>query len=352
MSCKKLFAFFWLVTAANCQDVLFRSSLLPGRISHHTKTVSDGVSTVHRHQTHATSPRVALTPAIEPVFLRQSVEEPILLQHADGRFFALNANLQPGQFFRTSDGRIFTLKSNILASDRATNNEDLDVTRDANEEESTTVATTTSQPTTIATTTPAPVTEVSIEPLEEETTKSADNDESSPVAASIIATAPLTPSTARFVGAPSSSARVQQQQHFNTFHSIDHPFVHAAFPISRADIQRQRTAIAAPFLRSAVPVLRLNDIDHVDHAIVQSAPLLRTAAPATAVTSHIESSPLPRTAQQLFATFDAVPNVVATAHTHSVAAPVAVRGHQLADSNTSVFRGFYSFPNAGINFDF
>ncbi len=351
------------MTAANCQDVLFRSSLLPGRISHHAKTVSDGVSTVHRHQTHATSPRVA----VEPVFLRQSVEEPILLQHADGRFFALNANLQPGQFFRTADGRIFTLKSNIAASDRNIENENIDETRDANdEEESTTVATTTSQPTTIATTTPAPVTEVvSIEPLQldlEETsarsTNNADNNESSPLAASIIATAPLTPSTARFVGAPTASARVPQ--HFNTFHSIDHPFVHAAFPISRAEIQRQRASLAAPFLRSTVPVLRLNDLDHavavddhVDHAIVQPAPLLRTAAPATAVTRHFESSPVPRTAQQLFTTFEAVPNVVATAHhTHAVAAPVAVRGHQLADSNTSVFRGFYSFPNAGIDFDF
>jgi len=327
------------------------------------------MSTVHRHQTHATSPRVALAPAIEPVFLRQSVEEPILLQHADGRFFALNANLQPGQFFRTADGRIFTLKSNIDASDRSVVNESLDVTRDGkNEEESTTVATTTSQPTTIATTTPAPVTEVaSIIPLqldEEETsarsTNNADNNESSPVAASIIATAPLTPSTARFVGAPSASARVPQQQHFNTFHSIDHPFVHAAFPIPRAEIQRQRASIAAPFLRSAVPVLRLNDLDHavavddhVGHAIVQHTPLLRSTAPATAVTSHFESSPVPRTAQQLFTTFEAVPNVVATAHhSHAVAAPVAVRGHQLADSNTSVFRGFYSFPNAGIDFDF
>ena len=38
-----------------------------------------------------------------------SVISPSLIQHKDGRFFAVNANLSPGQLFATADGRIFTL---------------------------------------------------------------------------------------------------------------------------------------------------------------------------------------------------------------------------------------------------
>ena len=36
---------------------------------------------------------------------------PSLVQHTDGRYFAVNAHLQPGQLFQAGDGRVFTLAS-------------------------------------------------------------------------------------------------------------------------------------------------------------------------------------------------------------------------------------------------
>ena len=111
------------------QNTLFRNQALVSRtesntpllgggsVSHHSKTVSDGTSTVHRHHTQATNPGVQVlhnTPSLfnNPIVAaRQSSlqSSPSLLQHTDGRFFALNANLNPGQLFQTADGRTFTL---------------------------------------------------------------------------------------------------------------------------------------------------------------------------------------------------------------------------------------------------
>merc|ERR1711983_208441 len=65
-------------------------------LSHHSHSVQDSTSTSHSHNT-----RVGVSPL--------SLHSPSLVQHADGRLFAVNANLQPGQFFQTNDGRIFTL---------------------------------------------------------------------------------------------------------------------------------------------------------------------------------------------------------------------------------------------------
>ena len=95
-----------------------------GSVSHHSKTVSDATSTVHRHHTQATNPGslhvvhntpgdLLSTPAVisrQAALLQSS--SPSLLQHADGRFFALNANLGPGDVFRTADGRTFALDNN------------------------------------------------------------------------------------------------------------------------------------------------------------------------------------------------------------------------------------------------
>ena len=39
---------------------------------------------------------------------------PSLVQHADGRYFAVNAHLQPGQLFQAADGRLFTLATSSL----------------------------------------------------------------------------------------------------------------------------------------------------------------------------------------------------------------------------------------------
>ena len=38
-----------------------------------------------------------------------NLHQPALVQHQDGRLFAVNAHLQPGQLFQTGDGRVFTL---------------------------------------------------------------------------------------------------------------------------------------------------------------------------------------------------------------------------------------------------
>jgi hypothetical protein len=53
-------------------------------------------------------PPAALPPAAAAV--------PSLLQHADGRFFAVNVDLRPGQLFRTPDGRVFTLAAPSAAT--------------------------------------------------------------------------------------------------------------------------------------------------------------------------------------------------------------------------------------------
>ena len=60
--------------------------------------------------------------------------------------------------------------------------------------------------------------------------------------------------------------------------------------------------------------------------------------------------------QSLFEVFEAVSHV-STPVTDAQAADIPSaghqeKGHQSADSKTSVFQGFYSFPNAGIDFEF
>jgi len=410
----KLSVIACFLSLGSSQDILFRSSL-PGRVSHHTRTVTDGVSTVHRHHTQANNPstRVQLvqTPVVEPVSRQQ---EPVLLQHADGRFFALNANLEPGQFFQTSDGRIFTLRAGANQPTRNRNSgTGAQVTRDRTVDttttespETTTEAVTT---TTIATpSSPEPVTEM---PMLEDSNEASgrrtnEDDSNTQVAASIIATAPLTPSTARFVGASTP-------QHFNTFHSIENNLVHAAFPISRGNVQFNQHV--APVFRSSVPVLRLqNNAGHTQEEIIAddqgNHALVRThshTAPSSAValrsnpnaaafilrrnpfaSSLSLSSPAFSSSSPAFTRFEAVPSSetsedVATSVSQANTSPlvqvandapaaiaaritpqaavtargtpqaaIATRGHQLADSATSVFQGFYSFPSVGIDFDF
>jgi len=404
----KLSLFACVLSLGSCQDILFRSSI-PGRVSHHTKTVTDGVSTVHRHQTHATSPRVQLVqaPLVEPVLRRQSASEPVLLQHADGRFFALNANLQPGQFFQTSDGRIFTLRASSTGASRNRISDTQEATRERTVEntsteapETTTEAVTTTTTTSATTTTPEPTTEMPVVEDSETSGRVIEDDSTRQVEANIIATAPLTPSTARFVGASTP-------QHFNTFHSIDHPFVHAAFPVARGNVQQQtaqnqllnnavRSQLLnqavpnqvighdAPVLRSSVPVIRFQNhnaghtqqefrVDDLgNHAVVRThehnvptSSVILSAAPNAAFIRR--RNPF-ASSSSAFARFQAVPsplaaNVVAAPVTQVAAAPlvqvsaapqaaIAARGHQLADSATSVFQGFYSFPSVGIDFDF
>ena len=48
-------------------------------------------------------PEAQLVPAVH------DLHRPALVQHADGRLFAVNAHLQPGQLFQAGDGRVFTL---------------------------------------------------------------------------------------------------------------------------------------------------------------------------------------------------------------------------------------------------
>ena len=51
------------------------------------------------------------TPEAEAQLLpaAQNLQQPSLVRHADGRLFAVNAHLVPGQLFQTGDGRVFTL---------------------------------------------------------------------------------------------------------------------------------------------------------------------------------------------------------------------------------------------------
>ena len=46
------------------------------------------------------------------------LRSPALFQHSDGRLFAVNAHLKPGQLFRTGDGRVFTLVDKIQERQR------------------------------------------------------------------------------------------------------------------------------------------------------------------------------------------------------------------------------------------
>merc|ERR1719245_1838866 len=103
--------------ALGAPQVLFRDTALVQQsshsqqsphhsLSHHSHSVQDSTSTSHSHNT-----RVGVSPL--------SLHSPSLVQHADGRLFAVNANLQPGQFFQTTDGRIFTLATPALSATSA-----------------------------------------------------------------------------------------------------------------------------------------------------------------------------------------------------------------------------------------
>jgi hypothetical protein len=223
---------------------------------------------------------------------------PSLLQHADGRFFAVNVDLRPGQFFRTPDGRVFTLAapsssaatagkplitaaSDITASDVADaaldirgqgqgqpdgeEQEDLLHIVDGGADEPASIlardATTTTEqtpPPPSAVATEAPARAAAAAPT---------------FGPNLIAAAPLTHSTARFLGA------------------------------------------AAPF--------------GFEHRFF-GGPAPAAATYGVPVVSRVFAAP-----------------------DQQAAAVVGQGGrHLLADSNTGVFRGFFTYPGAGIDFDF
>ncbi len=235
-------------------------------------------------------PAAALPPAATAL--------PSLLQHADGRFFAVNVDLRPGQLFRTPDGRVFTLAapssfstatasklisaaSDITASDVSDaaldirdqgqqpdgeEQEDLLQIVDGGADEPASIlardATTTT--TTEPTTPPQSAVVATAEPARAAAAAPA-------VGPKLIASAPLTQSTARFLGA-----------------AIPFGFEHRFF------------GGPAPAATYGVPVV-----------------------------------------SRVFAAPD------------QAAAVVGQGGrHLLADSNTGVFRGFFTYPGAGIDFDF
>jgi hypothetical protein len=224
-----------------------------------------------------------------PAVLPPLPAQPTLLQHADGRFFAANVNLRPGQFFQTPDGRVFTLAATAAAADGKVNvgepatgatatatassdnnnavasldNRDQGASSDADvegivegeDEPASILARDVIVDTTPATPTPTAA--------RQRTTAQPQ----------VIAAAPLTPSTARFVAAAAPFAFVPSAG----------PFVGGGLP----------AAFAGPGLAANGPL------------IVR----------------------LP--------------------------AQVGQGGrHLLADSSTNVFRGFFSYPAAGIDFDF
>ncbi len=286
-----------LLTISQCQNLLLQRAL-PGRVSHHSKTVTDGTSTVHRHHTQTTSPRLQLAAVHqEPTFVTAAVreEEPVLLQHADGRFFALNANLQPGQYFQTADGRIFTL----AATDNIQNNEQL-ISRNVASEQ------------------PAVEEEENTdETVDDVIARQAENSRLSTtslldqnVAAQQLRTpqfriVPANAQDTQFRFAPASAASVAHVAH------EEHSLFDSPALFSRATAAPALVRTAAPTLvRTAAPAF------------------VRTAAPVAHTFGHVTA---------------AAPAVLRTTAHH---------GHLLADSSTPVFQGYYSFPNAGIDFNF
>ena len=271
-----------------------------GSVSHNSHSVQDSRSAVHRHHSQASRLHSLLSNPLPPSL----AHSPSLVQHADGRLFAVNANLQPGQLFRTADGRIFELsaqaplgpaitsKPDSPSSSMAETNQESDdvliAARDSSENEETTDAPA------VETTTIEPVTEAPVprsSPI------------SQPQQSRIIATAPFTPSTARFVSA------VPAVTHIN--HSS--PFVTRLAP-STQTIQHLRALQAVPNSQQrsvhSFPSSRLRT--------VQALPTSQVAAVQELPTSQL----------------------------------AAARGHSLADSNTDVFTGYFSFPTAGLDFDF
>jgi hypothetical protein len=239
-------------------------------------------------------PPVALPPAAAAV--------PSLLQHADGRFFAVNVDLRPGQFFRTPDGRVFTLASpssssstassgkplitaasDITASDVADaaldirgqgqgqpdgeQQEDLLHKVDGGADEPASIL---ARDATTTTTEPTPTTQSAVVATAEPARAAA---AAPAVGPKLIASAPLTHSTARFLGA------------------------------------------AAPF--------------GFEHRFF-GAPSPAAATYGVPVVSRVFAAP-----------------------DQQAAAVVGQGGrHLLADSSTGVFRGFFTYPGAGIDFDF
>jgi len=294
-----------------CQNLLLQRTL-PGRLSHHSKTVTDGVSTVHRHDTRhhnlATNPRVQLVQQSS----RIQQEEPVLLQHADGRFFALNANLEAGQFFQTADGRIFTLAA--AGSSAANNNAEV-LSRDA------------------STDTAEDAEETAV--AADEVTRQADNSRQQPASS---------PSLFRNVAV--QSLNTPQFRVTNAPVHTSHFVRNVNAPVSHVSHLEHSVASAAPvFVSARAPVAQ---VSHLEHSVAANTPTFISARAPIAHVSHFDHA----VAQPQFVS--ASPHTF-TAH-HVAAAPNVVRtanlGHQLADSGTSVFQGYYSFPSAGIDFNF
>jgi hypothetical protein len=307
-------------------QVLFRDSALLhqashshlsplGSVSHNSHSVQDSRSAVHRHHTQGASQADRL-----------HSHTPSLVQHADGRLFAVNTNLQPGQLFQTADGRIFELsakaplgqaitsKPDSPSSSMAETNQESDdvliAARDSSEIEETTEA---PETTTIELVTEAPVPRSS--PI------------SQPQRSRIIATAPFTPATARFA--------VPAVTHIT--HTS--PFLTSLAP-STQTIQHLKAVQAAPnsqqrFIQS-VPTSRLRTVSGIPTSqlrAVQTVPTtqLRAFQPIpTSQLTAVQANPTSQLGKSL----------------------VAGRGHSLADSNTNVFTGYFSFPSAGLDFDF
>ena len=101
-----------------------------GSVTHHSHSVEDSRSAVHRHHSQASSPATGTSSSFA-LSSPSSVQSPSLVQHNDGRFFAVNANLQQGQLFQTADGRLFTLAQSSQAvqavREVTANNQQLDI---------------------------------------------------------------------------------------------------------------------------------------------------------------------------------------------------------------------------------
>lgn len=243
-----------------------------------------------------------------------------MLQHDDGRFFALNANLQPGQFFQTSDGRIFTL---ALADDSQNVDQ---LSRDA------------------ATADSAEEEDLDAAVIIDDVTRQADNSRQQQPTPSYATSLDRNVAVQRFTSPQFTVVPASSQENVLRF---------AAAPAAQVShVEHSFAATDAPaFVRTvaAGPVAHVSHFDHLDHSLAHA-----TAAPAFDIRSAFDSRFLTAAGSPAFVR-TAVPHTLA----HVSAAPAGVvrtagnlRGHLLADSATPVFQGFYSFPNAGIDFNF
>merc|ERR1712106_602076 len=405
-----------LPTLSLSQVTLFRQASHEGPLSsHHAHEVHDLTSSHTRHHT-STPGGLRVFSQAPALVSHAVQRAPSLVQHRDGSFFALNSNIQPGQIIQSGDGRYFTLASSsvapqftlpvsspvasspIASSAESEDSPVIEVARDVVEE-----TTTITEPPTTTTTAPAtaspreaPAPEargvISSTPLNSATSRFVSalplfpqlTRIAHPVA-HIAHSAPVLPQS-RLVpqinGVPQPLANVAHSAPVFTqarlvprFTNVAHPVNHVHHPVHHAVPHPVNHVIqSTPVLSQARLVPQINGVaqrvSHVAHSspVLTQSRLLPLEPPVTAAQHSLgfrvispqatQAVPVTRVQepQQQLHLVREVP-AVAQEHqvhlVHDLPPVVAVgRNHELADSRSNVFQGFFEFPAAGLNFDF